>query len=445
METDMFPQTNALPKYEFINAPEPAFLAHRINAYYRDRVQDTWGGGHILRGKVPDRDAIHLLSNDYLNLTSHPDILRAQADVLLNEGNGMLMSGIFLLNGGSAQRELELRLAHFMQAEEGILCQSGYAANTGLLQTIASEGTPVYVDMLAHMSLWEGVRSAGAKAVAFYHNDAEHLQRQLLKYGPGVVVVDSVYSTNGSVCPLVDIVDVGGSGGCVLVVDESHSLGTHGPQGKGLVADLGLTGKVHFRTASLAKAFAGRAGFITCSARFADYFKCESLPAIFSSTLLPHEVAGLDATLDIIQTEDWRRRKLHANANYLRVHLSEMGYNVEDSKSQIISLEPGPEQRLIAVRDALEARGIFGAPFFPPATSKNRTLMRFSLNCGLSEQEMHRIIRACDEIREYVGLAEWASTRRRRTPASASNSRSNNASDATCNLKASTLAVTASH
>jgi CAI-1 autoinducer synthase len=440
----MFPQTNALPKHDFINAPEPEFLARRINAYYRDRVQNTWGGGHILRGRTPGSDAIRLVSNDYLALTRHPDILRAQAKVLLSEGNGLLMSGIFLLNDDSAQRDLELRLARFMQAEDGILCQSGYAANTGLLQTIASEGTPVYVDMLAHVSLWEGVRCAGAKAVAFYHNDAEHLRRQILKYGPGVVVVDSVYSTNGSVCPLADIVEVGVSRGCIMVVDESHSLGTHGPQGKGMIVDQGLAEKVHFRTASLAKAFAGRAGFITCSARFTDYFKCESLPSIFSSTLLPHEIAGLDATLDIIQTEDWRRQKLHANANYLRVHLSEMGYNVEDSKSQIISLEPGPEQRLMIVRDALEEHGIFGAPFLPPATSKNRTLMRFTLNCGLTEHELNRIIQACDDIRERIGLAEWPSTRRRRSGTCAPGFRAGLTSDVARDVNAATIAAAAS-
>jgi CAI-1 autoinducer synthase len=286
-----------------------------------------------------------------------------------------------------------------------------------LLQSIADEKTPVYLDLVAHMSLWEGVRSAGAKAVAFYHNDAEHLQRQILKHGPGVVVVDSVYSTNGSVCPLADIVQVGSSMGCVLVVDESHSLGTHGENGEGLVASLGLADKVHFRTASLAKAFAGRAGFITCSARFTDYFKLESRPAIFSSMLLPHEVAGLATTLTIVQQEGWRRQKLHACANYIRVHLNEMGYNVQDGSSQIISLEPGPEQRLMVLRDALEARGIFGAPFFAPATAKNRSLMRFSINCALTEQQMQRIIEACDAIRDEVGLSEWPSTRRKRPEA----------------------------
>jgi CAI-1 autoinducer synthase len=413
----MQPSSSETVARTFINAPEPQWLARRINHYYRDRVRDTWGGGHILRGRLPGKNAICLMSNDYLALANHAEILATQAETLTSQGIGMLMSGIYLLNGSSTNRDFELRLAHFMHAEDGILCQSGYAANTGLLQCIADEHSPVYLDVMAHMSLWEGVRSAGAKAVTFYHNDAEHLQRQVLKYGPGVIVVDSVYSTNGSVCPLSDIVAIGTELGCILVVDESHSLGTHGDKGEGLIASLGLAAKVHFRTASLAKAFAGRAGFITCSARFSDYFKCESHPAIFSSTLLPHEIAGLDATLSIIERDTWRRKRLHACANYLRVHLSEMGYNVQNGNAQIIALEPGPEQQLIVLRDAMEAGGIFGAPFFPPATSKNRTLMRLSVNCGLSDGQLNRIIEVCDAIRDEVGLTEWASTRRRRRDA----------------------------
>ena len=410
----MQPRPLEIAARAFMNAPEPQWLARRLNHYYRDRVRDTWGGGHILRGRVAGADDICLMSNDYLALANQPEILKAQAQTLMSQGLGMLMSGSFLLNGSSPHRDFELRLANFMHAEDGILCQSGFAANTGLLQCIADEHTPVYLDLLAHMSLWEGVRSAGAKAISFYHNDAEHLQRQVLKHGPGVIVVDSVYSTNGSVCPLADIVEVGSALGCIIVVDESHSLGTHGEQGEGMVASLGLAAKVHFRTASLAKAFAGRAGFITCSARFMEYFKCESHPAIFSSTLLPHEIAGLNATLDIIRQDAWRRKRLHACANYLRVHLNEMGYNVQASNSQIISLEPGPEPKLIELRDALEARGVFGAPFFPPATSKNRTLMRFSINCALTDAHLKRIVDVCDSIREQVGLHAWASTRRRR-------------------------------
>lgn len=394
------------------SAPEPAFLTRRIERYYRERVQETWGGGHIMRGRIPGRDALHLSSNDYLALARHPAILRAAADSLLSQGNGALMSGIFL-HGDNPLLALEERLAQFVGAGGGVLCQSGFAANTGLVQSIADAHTPVYVDQIAHMSLWEGIRSAGARPRPFRHNDLEHLERLIQQDGPGVILVDSVYSTNGSVCPLAGLVALGNRLGCVLVVDESHSLGTHGPDGAGMVAALGLSAQVHFRTASLAKAFAGRAGFIACSQRFAEYFKFESNPAIFSSTLLPYEVAALAATLEVIRSESWRRTALHANAGWLRRQLEALGYNLNDSRSQIIALESGTEQRTIVLRDALEARGIFGSVFCAPATSKNRAMIRLSVHSALTPAELERIVAVCRDIRDEVGLAEWASTRRR--------------------------------
>ena len=404
--------TSLRPVQQFKNAALPEFLTLRVERYYRERVQNTWGGGHIMRGRLPGSDALHLSSNDYLALAQHPKILDAMAGSIRCEGNGLLMSGIFLHGDDCPQLTLEKRLAHFMQAESGVLCQSGYAANTGLIQAIADAQTPVYADMMAHMSLWEGVRAAGAKAVPFHHNDPEHLERQILRHGPGIVVVDSIYSTSGNICPLVELAAICEAQGCIFVVDESHSLGTHGPDGAGLVAALGLAERVHFRTASLAKAFAGRAGYIACSERFNEYFKFESNPAIFSSTLLPLDVAGLAATLDVVKQEGWRRERLHANAAWVRTQLEELGYNLNDSRSQIISLEAGPEQQTMALRDALEARGVFGSVFCAPATPKNRSLMRFSINAALTEGQLERIVRVCAEIRDEVDLANWPSTRR---------------------------------
>lgn len=398
-------------------ATEPAFLTRRVDRYYLERVQQTWDGGHIMRGRTPGSDALHLSSNDYLSISRHPKIIQAAATSLQQHGNGLLMSGIFL-HGDNPLLEFERRLGNFMEAESGVLCQSGFAANTGLLQSIAGDCTPVYVDMMAHMSLWEGIRSAGARAVPFHHNDVESLERQMLKHGQGIVLVDSVYSTNGSVCPLGEIAALCCERDCVLVVDESHSLGTHGQHGEGLVAALGLSDLVHFRTASLAKAFAGRAGFIACSARFAEYFKFESNPAIFSSTLLGHEVAGLDATLEVIRQEGWRRKILHENSAYLRHNLEALGYNLNGSQSQIIALESGSERQTIALRDALEEAGIFGSVFCAPATAKNRALIRLSVNCALTEAELNRIVGVCRDIRIRVGLAGWASTRRLRRAAS---------------------------
>jgi CAI-1 autoinducer synthase len=401
------------------NAQLPEFIAARMRGYYDDRVGRAWGGGHIMRGRIPGPDALHLSSNDYLSIFKHPHILRSMSEAILADGNGLLMSGIFL-HGDNPLLALEDRMAALLRAEASILCQSGYAANTGLIQSIASPETPIYIDMLAHMSLWDGIRAAGANPIGFLHNDVDHLERQIRRNGPGVVIVDSIYSTNGSICPLAAVVDTGIAHGCVLVVDESHSLGTHGPGGAGLVVELGLVDRVHFRTASLAKAFAGRAGIIACSRKFQDYFKFESRPAIFSSTLLPHEIAGIDATIDVIERETWRRVHLESNAHYLRTHLSRLGYNLNGSASQIIALESGTEERTIVLRDALESRGLFGSVFCAPATAQNRALMRLSIHASLEQAELERIVSVCEAIREEVSLADWASTRRMRAATHAS-------------------------
>ena len=404
--------TSLRPPPQFRSPELAGFVALRVDNYYRERVQNNWAGGHIMRGRRPDEDALQLCSNDYLAVARHPRILDAMADSIRRDGNGLLMSGIFV-HGACPHTDFEQHLADFMQAEAGVICQSGYAANTGLIQVIAGEGVPVYADMMAHMSLWEGIKSAGARPVTVFHNEVEHLERQILRHGPGVVVVDSIYSTTGSIAPLREIVEICEAQGCVLVADESHSLGTHGPNGEGLVVELGLAERVHFRTASLAKAFAGRAGFVTCSRRFADYFKSESNPAIFSSTLLPHDIHGLEATLGVIRGEHWRRERLRENAAVVRRELDALGYNLNGSECQIVSLESGTEQNTIALRDALESRGIFGSIFCAPATPKSRALMRFSIHAGLGRDDLDRLIGVCGEIRDEVGVASWASTRRK--------------------------------
>ncbi len=390
---------------------EPDFLRQQVDRYYRERVEETWDGGHIMVGLEPGPGAIRLVSNDYLCMTRHPEIVDAQRAALQDADDALLMAAVFL-HGDNPQSRFERAMAEWMEAEASVLSQSGWTVNTGLIQSIAGPDVPCYIDLFAHASLWEGIRSAGAQAVPFRHNAPEHLEKQLRREGPGVIIVDSVYSTSGSVAPLVDIVEVSERHGCVLVVDEAHSLGTHGPEGRGLVVDLGLTDRVHFRTASLAKAFAGRAGVVACSARIAEYLKYTANPAIFSSGLLPHEIAGLDATLRVIAAADDRRARLHANAAYLREGLSDLGYNLDLCRSQILGLEAGHERSTIRLRDALESRGVFGSVFCAPATPKHRSLIRFTVNSGLSAAELDRILAVCAEIRDEVDLANWPSTRR---------------------------------
>jgi CAI-1 autoinducer synthase len=391
----------------------PEFVTRRMDEHYVDRVQKLLGGEHMHVWTPPQPGAVMLAGNDYLCIANEAALIDAQVRTLQGTQGQMLMSSVFLQEG-SFQHRLEAKLAAFMQAEDGVLAQSGWAANVGLLQSIAEPGIPVYLDMQAHASLWEGVQSAQALPVPFLHNSTAHLERQLEKHGGGVIVIDALYSTNGSVAPLLEFVELAERTGSILIVDESHSLGTHGPHGAGLVVEHGLTERVHFRTASLAKAFAGRAGFITCSSHFKGYFLSASRPAIFSSCLLNHELAWFDAAVDFIGQADERRAALHRNTQEVRARLSELGYCIDDGTEQIIALEAGPEPKTLVLRKALERRGIYGAVFCAPATAKNRSLVRLTLNSGMTQTEIDKLVAACADMRREVDLENWSSSSRRK-------------------------------
>ncbi|MCA3186402.1 MULTISPECIES: alpha-hydroxyketone-type quorum-sensing autoinducer synthase [unclassified Cupriavidus] len=393
------------------SAPLPAWISDRMDTHFVDRMEKLWGGEHLLHGRVPGPDALHLSSNDYLCLLGESALVQAQARALLDEAPELLMSSVFR-HGDTPQQQVERKLANLMQAEDGLIAQSGWAANVGLVQCIAGPGVPVYIDMNGHASLWEGISAAGAQAVPVRHNDFAHAARQIERLGPGVIMVDAVYSTTGSVAPLEAYVEMAEATGSVLVVDESHSLGTHGPAGGGLVPALGLSERVHFRTASLAKAFAGRAGFVACSTRFKDFFAVEARPAIFSSGLLRHEIAWFDAATDFIARADDRRERLHAITRTTRAAITALGYNISDGSEQIIGLEAGAEPQVMVLRNALQRHGIFGAVFCSPATPKNRALMRLTLHAKLGPSDIDRLIDVLAKIRDEVNLAEWSSTRR---------------------------------
>ncbi|HWI84531.1 alpha-hydroxyketone-type quorum-sensing autoinducer synthase [Ramlibacter sp.] len=394
--------------------PGPALstkLRARIDRDFKSRWEDEWGGKFVTHGKVPGSDAVRLDGNDYLAVTGNPRIVQAQLDSLRQGQEFIVQSGVFQ-HDGSAASQFQSVLAAWVGKEEGLLCQSGYTANLGLLQVIADPQTPVYLDGLAHMSLWEGAKAAGAPSYAFRHNDPAHLAKMATRHGPGVVVVDSVYSTTGAVARLHEIVEVAEQHDCMILVDESHSLGTHGPGGKGLCAELGLTDRVHFISASLAKAFAGRAGFFTMPTELRDYLMCHSHPSIFSSCLLPHEVAGLAATFEVIKESDNARRQLRANTARVRSAFVEHGYPIHQGTEQIISLEAGAEADTLVLRDALEARGVFGAVFCAPATSRNRAMVRLTLNAALTDAEMDHVAAVAKEIAPSVKPWEWPIARR---------------------------------
>lgn len=388
-------------------------LTERIARDFTPRWQQQWGGKFMLHGIKPGPNAIRLDGNDYLGITGHQAIVQAQIEALRKEQEFVVQSGVFHLDQHPT-RSLETELAAWVGKDDGFICQSGFSANVGLLQAIADANTPIYLDTLAHASLWEGAHAARAPSFAFRHNDPAHLARAIARNGPGIVVVDSVYSTTGALCPLQDMVDVAEQGNCMILVDESHSLGTHGPSGAGLCAALGLSDRVHFITASLAKAFAGRAGFFTAPAHMRYYILCSSFPNIFSSSLLPYEIAGLSATLALIQQSDTARARLHSHTRRLRASLTDLGYPIHQGSQQIIALEVGLESDTMLLRDRLEERNVFSSMFCAPATSSKRAMMRLTLNAGLMDSELDHVEQAAREIAPIVKPWDWPIAKRAR-------------------------------
>lgn len=393
---------------------DPAVSTHltqRIQRDYTDRWDKLWGRRPLLNGRNPGANAVRLNGNDYLGLTGNPQIIQAQMNALKNDTDFVIQSSVFL-HREHPVRDLERSLAQWLGKEDGLICQSGYAANIGLIQSIADEKTPIYLDTLAHASLWEGARAARAPAYAFRHNDAAHLDRLMAKHGPGLVVVDSVYSTTGALCPLLDILSITEKHGSMILVDESHSLGTHGPEGAGLCAELKISHRVHFISASLAKAFAGRAGYFTVSAEMRSYIIMTSYPTIFSSCLLPHEIAGLNATLEVIKKSNAERQRLMHLSHRLRSNLSAMGYPVHQGTEQIIALEAGTEPDTMDLRDLLEERDVFGAIFCAPATSRNRAMVRLTLSSALTDAEIDHVERVASEVVNLINPEQWPIARR---------------------------------
>ncbi len=379
-----------------MNKPQlPDFIQDKIDHFIENFIAINKNGKHLVLGKHASSEDIILQSNDYLSLANHPLIKAHLAKSLLEEHQSLFMSAIFLQSDYD-KPPIESRLAKFTGFKECLLSQSGWCANVGLLQTICQPNTNVYIDFFAHMSLWEGARYANAKIHPFMHNNCNHLRTLIQRYGPGIIAVDSIYSTIGTLAPLTELVRISQEYGCALLVDESHSLGTHGPKGSGLLAELNLTDEVHFMTASLAKTFSYRAGAIWCNNEVNRCVPFISYPAIFSSTLLPYEAAGLESTLEIIECSDDKRKKLERMSRKLRIGLTQLGLTIR-SESQIISLETGDERNTEKVRDFLESNGLFGSVFCRPATTKNKNIIRFSLNSDVTDEQITRIIEICSD------------------------------------------------
>jgi CAI-1 autoinducer synthase len=386
------PCSSAEPRY-------PAWLHHRLDEQ-----------AAIIRTLDPfpfaqpaDTTGFHSLhQNDYLRLSNHPDVIQARTEAASRTRVDSFSS--FVFGGAASEHETFATLLRTsLQACEVIATTAGWTANVGLIEAVAAPDMPIYVDAEAHASLLDGVRLSLGRRLLFRHNDVQHLEERIAIHGPGIVIIDALYSTDGTLADLPRFVGVCEKHDCILILDEAHSFGMFGEAGGGLAVAHGLAHRVHFRTLSLSKALGGHGGAIACGSQIAPVLWARLRPVIFSSATSAILAAAHAKALELTMTDRSRAEHCQAVAALLRSRLNAAGIDTLGSASQIISikLQGGDAAKLYG---ALRERGVLTSVFIYPAVQMGVSLVRLSVHAEITESDVDYISTAIIESLDALGL-----------------------------------------
>ncbi len=346
------------------------------------------------------REVVMLGSNAYLGLATHPKVIAAAAAAIEKYGAGC--SGSPLLNGTlDIHVELARSLASFMQKEDAVICSTGYQTNLGVVSALLGKDDVVIMDQLDHASLVDGARLSGAQIVRFRHNDMESLEHALsthLDRGQ-LVLVDSVFSMEGTVADLRTIVALARKYGARTMVAEAHAIGVLGPGGRGAAELLGVLHDVDIVMGTFSKSFASIGGFVAGEAKVIDYLRHVARSHMFSASLPPASVATVQAALEIIKSEPQRRRQLLRNAAYMSRGLQALGYEAPYRQTAIVPIHCGSDALALGAYKTLLDRGVFVNPVLHPAVPKGRELLRTSYMATHTEEMLERALRIFAEAR----------------------------------------------
>jgi 8-amino-7-oxononanoate synthase len=364
------------------------------------------------------RPVLLLCSNNYLGLADHPRVREAAADAAMRWGAGAgasrLVSGTMTVH-----RRLEEALAAFKGTESAVLFGSGYLANLGVVGALARLGARgdaapvVFSDELNHASIIDGCRLARAETFVYDHCDVEHLAWGLRRHrigpaNPGLIVTDSVFSMDGDVAPLTDIVELARRHGARTVVDEAHATGCLGPGGRGAVAEAGLEGQVDVVVGTLGKALGAYGAFAACSAPMRDYLTNTARSLIFSTALPPPAVAGALAALEVLQEHPEMVDRLQANADAVRDELAREGFEVAGSSTQIVPLVVGDADLAMRVCEKAIEAGVFAQAIRPPTVPAGTSRLRLALMATHTREELRAAARTLGRAALQAGFRPGA-------------------------------------
>ena len=361
-----------LVKYD---APQKA-KALGVYPYFR-KIESDQDAEVIINGKK----VLMFGSNSYLGLTNHPKIKEAAIAATRKYGTGC--AGSRFLNGTLDIHEaLEHRLAKFVGKEEAIIYSTGFQVNLGVVSCLTGREDYILWDELDHASIIEGRRLSFSKSIKYKHNDMASLEKQLQSCEPDkikLIVTDGVFSMEGDVANLPEIVALAKKYNAAVMVDEAHGIGVFGKQGKGTCDHFGVTDDVDLIMGTFRKSFASLGGFIATDAITANYLRHNSRSYIFSASITPASTAAVGAALDIMESEPERIAHLWEITNFALKGFREMGCEIGNTSTPIIPLFIRDNNKTFQVTRDLLDEGIFVNPVVAPAVAPDSTLIRFSL------------------------------------------------------------------
>ncbi|MDT0576519.1 aminotransferase class I/II-fold pyridoxal phosphate-dependent enzyme [Croceicoccus sp. F390] len=354
------------------------------------------------------RETILLGTYNYMGMTFDPDVIAAGKTALEDFGSGT--TGSRVLNGTYAvHRDVEEALREFYGMDHAMVFSTGYQANLGIISTIAGKGDYIVLDIDSHASIWDGCALGQAEVVPFKHNDIEAMEKRLKRIpaeAGKLVILEGVYSMLGDVAPLQEMVKVAKANGAMVLVDEAHSMGFIGPNGRGVAEDVGVIDDVDFIVGTFSKSVGTVGGFCVSNHPKFDIMRLVCRPYVFTASLPPSVVATAATSIRKLMHAADKRAHLWANSRRLHAGLQELGFQLgtKTPQSAIIAVLMPDLERGAAMWNALLREGLYVNLARPPATPANVTLLRCSLCAEHTQEQVSDILEMFEKAGKAVGI-----------------------------------------
>lgn len=361
-------------------------------------------GSHI---KIKGKDFINFSSNDYLNLSGHPEIVKAAITALkkygFGSGSSRLLSGSWL-----PHKKLEERISAFKKTEAAIVFNTGYSANSGIIPAIARSGDMILSDELNHASIVDGARLSKAEVKIYRHRDMDHLEKLLKTFclsgkSKGMqclIVTDTVFSMDGDIAPLKDIVTLAEKYNALLMIDDAHGTGVLGKNGRGGLEHFGIKGENIIQMGTLSKAFGCFGAFAAGSKKLINLLTNKARSFIYSTSLPPAVAAACVKAIDIVEHESGGRRSaLWKKRQRLFEGLKKLGYDTLNSETQIIPALIGDTENTLRIAGYLFRKKIFAPAIRPPTVPDGKCRIRFSVTAAHKYDDINHLLESLNKIK----------------------------------------------